>query len=44
MLTSLDQLLLKLKSLFAFYKTGYPADEVNLTEPFPSVSVPWFLL
>ncbi len=32
LLTSLDQLLLKLKTLFTFL-TGYPNEEVNSTEP-----------
>jgi hypothetical protein len=40
----LDQLLLILKTLFTFfYKTSYP-NEVNRSEPSPSVSVPWFNL
>jgi hypothetical protein len=41
-LTSLDQLLLTQQILF-FYKTSYLNEEVNCTEPSPSVSVPWFV-
>jgi hypothetical protein len=26
---------------FLFYKTSYYNEEVNCTEPFPSVSIPW---
>ncbi len=39
-LTSLDQLLLVLKTLFSFLKTSYINKEVSRTEPSPSVSVP----
>ena len=39
-LTSLDQLLLILANAF-FYKTSCLNEEVNRTEPSPSVSVPW---
>ncbi len=40
-LTSLDPLLSILKTLFTFfYKTCYLNEEVNCTEPLPSVSVP----
>jgi len=43
-LTSLDELLLILQELFDFfYKTSYLNEEVNSTEPSPSVSVPWSL-
>jgi hypothetical protein len=28
---------------FIFYKTTYLNEEVNCTDPFPSISVPWFL-
>jgi|APCry1669191674_1035369.scaffolds.fasta_scaffold197762_1 hypothetical protein len=38
--TSLVRLLSKLKNYLLFYKTGYPNEEVDHTEPFPSVSVP----
>jgi hypothetical protein len=41
-LTSLDQLLFILKilfTLFLFYKPGYLNEEVNCTEPSPSVSL-----
>ncbi len=41
-LTSLDQLLLKLQALLTFYETRYLNEEVNCAEPSPSVSVPWF--
>jgi hypothetical protein len=37
-LTNLDQLLFILKK--TFYKTSYPDEEVNCTEPSPSVSIP----
>jgi hypothetical protein len=41
-LTSLDQLLLIVQTHYLhFYKTSYPNEEVNCTEPSPSVSVPW---
>jgi len=33
-LTHLDQLLLLLRTLFTFYKTSYPNEEINCTEPF----------
>ncbi len=39
-LTSLDQLLWELKLNFPFYKTTYLNEEVNCTEPSPSVRVP----
>jgi len=39
-LTSLDKLLFILKYYFPFYKTSYLNEEVNCTEPSPSVSVP----
>jgi hypothetical protein len=42
-LTSLDQLIFMLKILFIFfYKTSYFNEEVNCTEPYPSVSIPWY--
>ncbi len=42
-LTSLDQLLWYWKhQSFISYKTSYLHEEVNRTESFPSVSVPWF--
>jgi hypothetical protein len=41
--TSLDQLRLILKTFFTFYKTSYLNEEVNRTEPSPSVSIPWFV-
>jgi len=41
-LTSLDQLLFKLKILFTFfYKTTSLNEEVNCTEPFPTAIFPW---
>jgi hypothetical protein len=40
-LTSLDQLLFYWKYLTFFQKTSYPNQEVNGTEPSPSVSIPW---
>jgi hypothetical protein len=39
-LTGLDQLILKQQTLLFFYKTTYLNEEVNRTEPSPSVSVP----
>jgi hypothetical protein len=41
LLTRLDQLLMVSKTLYTFYKTSYHNEEVNRTEPSPSVSVPW---
>jgi len=42
-LTSLDKLIFRLKIVFTFfYKTSYLNEEVNCTEPSPSVSIPWF--
>jgi hypothetical protein len=41
-LTCLDQLLLIIQTLFTFYNTSYLNEEVNCTEPFLLVSVPWF--
>jgi hypothetical protein len=39
--TSLDQLIFIMKIFFTiFYKTRYLNEDVNRTEPFPSVSVP----
>jgi hypothetical protein len=45
-LTILDQILFKLKILFAFFcKTSYLKEKVSSTEPSPSVSFPlWKLL
>ncbi len=40
----LDQLLLIFPTLFSFNKTNYLNEEVNCTEPSPSVSPPWFFL
>jgi len=40
-LSSLDQLLLILSTLFTFCKTVYLNEEVKGTEPSPSASVPW---
>jgi hypothetical protein len=40
-LTSLDQLLLVLKTQYTFYTTSYLNEEVNRTEPSPSLSLPW---
>ncbi len=39
-LTSLDKLLLKLKTLFTSYKMSWINEEVNCTEPSPSVCIP----
>ncbi len=39
-LTRLDQLLFKLKLYICFYKKIYLNEEVNRTEPSPSVGVP----
>jgi len=40
-LTSLDQILILLEILFTFfYKTSYPTEEINCTQPAPSVSIP----
>ena len=42
-LTSLDEFIFILKIYVAFfYKTSYLNEEVNCTEPSPSVSIPWF--
>jgi hypothetical protein len=42
-LTSLIHLLFMLIILFTFfYKLSYLNEEVNCTEPFPSVRLPWF--
>jgi hypothetical protein len=30
--------------LFTWYKASYPNEEVNCTQPSPSVSVPWLNL
>ncbi len=44
-LTGLDKLLLIQQTLFTFFnETSYLSEEVNRTEPSPSVSVPWFML
>jgi hypothetical protein len=40
-LTSSDKLLFKRNYIFLFYKTTYSNEEVNCTEPHPSVRVPW---
>jgi hypothetical protein len=42
--TSVDQVLFTLKILLTFYKTSNPNEEVNGTEPSPSVCVPWLML
>jgi hypothetical protein len=42
-LTSLDQLLLILETLFTFNNTSYLNEEVNCTKPSPSVGVPCML-
>jgi hypothetical protein len=39
-LTSLDLLLFTFK-IYVLYKTSYLNEEVNCTEPFPLVRVPW---
>ncbi len=41
-LSSLDQLLFLWKYYLPFYKTSCPNEEVNCSEPFPSVSIPWY--
>jgi hypothetical protein len=38
-LNSLGRLLLV---LFTFYETSYFNEEINRTEPYPLVSIPWF--
>ncbi len=40
-LSSSDQLPSILKK-YSLYKTSYPNEEVNCTEPSPSVGVPWY--
>jgi hypothetical protein len=43
LLNSLDQLLIKMKITYVlhfFFKTRYLNEEVNRTEPSPSISVP----
>jgi len=41
-LSGLDKPLLKLKNIiYLFYKTRHLNEEVNCTEPFPLISVPW---
>ncbi len=43
-LTSLDQLFIYIENIInLFYKTSYLNEEVNCTEPFPLVSIPWIL-
>ncbi len=39
--TSLDQLLWNWKHYLLSYKTRYPNEEFNCTEPSPSVGIPW---
>jgi hypothetical protein len=42
--TSLEELLLIVKLLFSFcYNTSFLNEEVNCTEPSPSISVPWYM-
>jgi len=41
--TSLDQLLWILIVLFIYFKTSFLNEEVNCTEPSPTVSIPWTL-
>jgi hypothetical protein len=43
-LTSLDQLLLILETLFTFNNTSYLNEEVNCTKPSPSDGVPFHLV
>ncbi len=44
-LISYDQRLLILKKVvFVFYKSSCLNEEVNCTEPSPSVRVPWFVI
>jgi hypothetical protein len=38
------QLLFILKILFTFFRKVYLNEKVNCTEPFLSVSIPWFVL
>jgi hypothetical protein len=40
-LTSIDELLLIMKRYLLFYRTGKLNEEVNRTEPSPSVMLPW---
>jgi len=42
-LTSLDQPLLIQQTFLLNYKVSYLKEEVNCTEPSPSVSVPWVI-
>jgi len=42
-LISFDQLLLIMQHYFHFYKTRYLNEEVNRTEPYPSIRLPWTL-
>jgi hypothetical protein len=39
--TSLDKMVLKLQTLFAYLQNKLPHEEVNRTEPSLSVSIPW---
>ncbi len=41
MLTNLDRLIFTMKIFHLCYKTRYLNEEVNCTEPSPSVSIPW---
>jgi hypothetical protein len=43
-LTKSDQLFFLLKAFFLFFKTFYFKEEVNCTEPSPSVRVPFSIL
>jgi hypothetical protein len=43
-LTNMDLLIFILKILFTFLQTSYLNEEVNCTEPSPSVSVPWLYI
>jgi hypothetical protein len=40
-LTSFYKLLLNIQILYTFFNTRYLNEEVNRSEPFPSVGVPW---
>jgi hypothetical protein len=41
-LTSLEQLLLTLRTVFTFYKTSYLNEKVKGTGSSPTVSTPWY--
>ncbi len=43
LLTRSGQLFLYISVYVSFYKTSYPNEEVNSTEPSPSVRFPWWI-